>query len=162
MIVGIFLLCIIGFTVLSHNSQNYNMIEPKPVVSNPPNLPPPTPRNAVPPFEVLLNGSSVYPSYTVTRGQNIVIFVDATSKQPYLVSLNAHYQSSDKVLPNGITLNLPVNTATLPILHMPLSINIAKSTTPGVYPMAVDASYYNSTDGGHVGFQAGFNLNVQG
>ncbi|MDE1765752.1 MAG: hypothetical protein KGI27_05660 [Thaumarchaeota archaeon] len=113
---------------------------------------------ALPPFEISLNGSSVYPSYTVTRGQNIVIFVDVTSKQPYLVSLNAHLQNTE-VLPIGLTIHLPVTHVTTPASNIPLTIDVSDNTSIGLFPVVVDASYYNDTIE-HVGFQAGFNLNI--
>ncbi|MDE1862084.1 MAG: hypothetical protein KGI33_04130 [Thaumarchaeota archaeon] len=113
-----------------------------------------------PPFHILLNGSAVYPSYTVTSGHNIVILVDMVSNQTYPVSVVARYQSSNGILPDGMTLNMPVSHTTIPVSHIPLSIHLAGNVKSGVYPMAVDATYLAGQT--RETFQAGFNLYVQG
>lgn len=121
---------------------------------------PPNTTLGKPPFYVLLNGSSVYPEYTVTRGQNLVIFVDITSNQTYPVSLVARQQILDGILPVGMTMNLPAKITTTPISHMPLHIQVPSNIAPGVYPMSVDAIHTSGDV--RTTFQAGFNLLVKG
>ncbi len=113
-----------------------------------------------PPFVTLLNGSAKYPSYTIAKGHTAVIFVDIVSNQTYPVSLKAYYQNPTGILPPGITLKLPVNSATTPVSHMPLVIRINDTATPGLYPMSIDATHVSGQK--RITFGAGFNLLVKG
>ncbi|MHB8602720.1 MAG: hypothetical protein ACYC6W_01400 [Nitrosotalea sp.] len=147
-------LSIVGFGVLNVVHMG-NVDAQVSTASSPPSL-----SLGKPPFNILLNGSSVYPSYTVTRGQNLVIFVDIESNQTYPVSLVARHQIADGTLPTGMTMDLPVSITTTPITHIPMHIHVPTNITPGVYPMAVDAIH--TSGDAHMTFQAGFNLLVGG
>jgi hypothetical protein len=113
-----------------------------------------------PPFVTLLNGSAKYPSYTIAKGHSAVIFVDIVSNQTYPISLKAYYQSPTGILPPGITLKLPVNSAATPVSHMPVVIRVDNTATPGLYPMSIDATHMSGQE--RMTFGAGFNLLVEG
>lgn len=122
------------------------------------------------PFSVLLNSSAVYPTYSVTRGQNVTIVITVISSKSMPVSITASAQSTpvgagSSVFVSssaGIAITLPANNlnlnvgSTITLLH----IQVGATAGVGIHPMQVAVVYPNGI--GHSGFLAGFNLNVQG
>jgi hypothetical protein len=128
--------------------------------STPGFAPPATPISN-PTFNLLLNGSATYPSYTVSPGQEIVVVVQVNESQPVSVALSARQQNTSAIPSQpGITTQLSAQTFATTASEIYLRISIAGNVSPGTYPMAVDA-IENGTPG-QVGFQAGFGLVVIG
>jgi len=132
--------------------------------SNPAPLPPGSPPAipiSNPTFNLLLNGSATYPPYTVSPGEEIVVVVQMNESQPVSVTLSARQQNTSAVPSQpGITTQLSAQTFATPASEIYLHVSVASNVPSGTYPLAVDA--FESGVAGQIGFQAGFNLVVQG
>jgi hypothetical protein len=136
------------YSIASTSSGVQNQTTPATPISNPS-------------FTLLLNRSATFPSYTVSPGQEIVVVVQINESQPVSVALTARQQNTSAIpYQPGITTQLSAQTLATPASEIYLHVSIASNVLPGTYAMAVDAIENGVV--GQVGFQAGFNLVVQG
>lgn len=115
--------------------------------------------SATPPFYVLLNGSSTYPSYTVAPGDLITVVIEITAQQPVTLNLSASqspYPGRSPVA--GIVLELANQTVSAPISGILMRVEVGMNVAPGTYSMSVNAA--ESTGVPEYVFSAGFNLIV--
>lgn len=115
------------------------------------------------PFYIVINGSTTYPSYTVSAGESVTLLIRIDSSLPVPgLSLSARSQDiPGKLALAGLAMQLPISQVNAPSSEIPLQITIGSGAVPGTYPMAVDAEENNAVNGGQIGFQAGFNLIVE-
>lgn len=125
-----------------------------------------------PSLYILVNGSGVNPTFTVSPGENITLVLDITSTQPLNVSLSVEQPT---VIPsggctpptpcpapaNGITVPLSTELITVPASGIAIPVVIGKGVQPGSYMLQIDAIVLR-TQLPHLGFLAGVNLQVKG
>lgn len=122
--------------------------------------PPPAPIASVP-FNILLNGSEKYPTYTSSAGQRIMLVLRIDATQPVSLALSA-----EQVAPPGSSgqpgivtelsaQTVNVTTTATVLLHISIGTNVAADT----YLIEVIAMEQDVL--GQIGLQAGFNLVVQ-